>query len=679
MMKATYQWIDSYVGSGLGATEIAQRLTLAGTEVEKSEPAGADTCFTLEVTSNRVDCLGVLGLARELAATIGREIKLPDVSYAVSTTDAASVASVTIENAALEACPYYTAQIIRGVKVGPSPAWLKQRLEAIGLKPINNVVDITNFVLFETGQPLHAFDLNKLAGKRIVVRMARDKEAFVPIADRKGRTSIALDPRVLVIADAERPQAVAGIMGGALSEVHGGTTDILLESAYFEPRGNKQTGRRLELDSDSHYRFQRGVDVGGVLYASRRAAKLIVELAGGEVLNGVLEAGKAETAPRQITLTLREIERVLGIAVARAEVETTLRGLGLEIAGVTAEAVTASVPSFRRDLVTSRDLVEEIGRVHGLDRIPAPLRMTVAIAKPTRRQRVRAEIRRALMGQGFSEALTDTFVSDQGELASFGVMQDAPLRLAARNPVNAALPALRRNLLGSLLQALSVNERQGTKSPRLFEVANVFAPSPDGKATGERGAVGLLAPGFLEAKGAVEALLESLRVKLPLAVQPLGHAALHPERAARLTLAGKPVGVIAEPSGAALKQAQCDGPCALAELDLDALVDAWVDVPKFEDLPRYPSAERDLAFVLDASTAWREVESVVRTACDATLRQVELFDEFRGKAIGPGRKSLAFRLVFRHDDRTLTAEEITGQMNAAIAAVTGRLGGTLRG
>ncbi|MBE7491606.1 MAG: phenylalanine--tRNA ligase subunit beta [Planctomycetes bacterium] len=679
MMKATHQWIDSYVGSGLDAAEVARRLTLAGTEVEKAEPVGADTCFTLEVTSNRVDCLGVLGLARELAATLGREIKLPDVSYAVSTAPASGVASVSIEPGALAACPYYTAQVIRGVKVGPSPDWLKQRLEAIGLKPINNIVDITNFVLYETGQPLHAFDLNKLAGRRIVVRYARDKEQFRPIADRKGRATIALDSRTLIIADAERAQAVAGVMGGADSEVNAATTDILLESAYFEPAGNRQTGRRLELDSDSHYRFSRGVDIGGVLYASRRAARLMVEIAGGQVLDGVLEAGSAEVPPVHLTVTEHEVRRVLGVTVPRAEIETMFRGLGLGIEGVTLDAVTVQVPGFRRDLRTPRDLVEEVGRIWGLDRVPAPLRMTVAIAKPTRRQRARVEIRRALMGQGFSEALTDTFVGDAGPLASFGLDGDSALRLAARNPVNAALPALRRNLMASLLGALCVNERQGNRQVRLFEVANVFAPSPDGTTTGERARVALLAPDFLQARGAVEALLESLRVKASLAARPLAHAAFLPGRAARLGVGGRELGVVAEPSAESLRAAGADGPCALAELDLDALVEAWVETPTFEEMPRFPTAERDLAFVLDAATSWADVEAAVRRACDRTLREVELFDEFRGKGIAPGRKSLAFRMRFRHDDRTLTAEEISAQMNAAIRAVTEQLGGNLRG
>lgn len=677
MMKATHQWIDSYVGSGLGPADIARRLTLAGTEVEKSEPAGADTCFTLEVTSNRVDCLGVLGLARELAATLGKTVALPPADYPVAGVKASEVCGVTIEPDALAACPFYTAQVIRGVKVGPSPAWLQQRLEAIGLKPINNVVDVTNFVLYETSQPLHAFDLGKLAGPRIVVRHARDKEPFRPIADRKERASIVLDPRTLVIADAQRAQAVAGVMGGADSQVDATTRDILLESAYFEPAANKATGKRLELESDSGYRFQRGVDIGGVVYASRRAAKLILEVAGGEVLDGILQAGTCAVQPRSIAFSHALVRRVLGIDVPPARVQEIFHGLGLKVSGPTPDGITVEVPGFRRDLEKPIDLVEEIGRVYGLDRIPAPLRMTVAIAKPTRAQKVRAEVRRALLGQGVHEALTDTFVSDKGELASCSPFADAHGRLEARRPVNAGLPALRRNLQVSLVSALAHNQRQGNADVRLFEIAKVFLPR--GQSAGEREVVGVLAPDFLQAKGIVQALLEALRVRAPLTAAPVANPAWQPGRAAELRLGGALLGVIAEPTPAAMKQLGAEGACALAELDFAALVDAWVETPEFRDLPRFPAAERDLAFVLDAATTWAQVESAVRQGCDSTLRDVRLFDEFRGKAIGPGRKSLAFRLYFRHDDRTLTSEEITAQMNAAIAAVSGKLGGTLRG
>src|SRR5690606_37082046 len=272
MMNATASWLDSSVGSRLSPEEIADKLTLAGTEVEKMEQVGDDVCFTLEVTSNRTDCLSVIGLARELAACTGNTVQHPKVEYKTSG-KASEVSSVTIEPDALAACPYYSAQIIKGVKVGPSPKWLQQRLEGIGLKPINNVVDITNFVLFETGQPLHAFDLNKLAGRRIVVRMAKPGEPFRPVVGTG--EAVKLDASTLVIADAEKPQAVGGVMGGLESGVTLTTTDVLLESAYFNPHSIKATSRRLGMDSDSSYRFERDVDQGGVLHASRRAAQLI--------------------------------------------------------------------------------------------------------------------------------------------------------------------------------------------------------------------------------------------------------------------------------------------------------------------------------------------------------------------------------------------------------------------
>lgn len=685
MMKTTYKWLESYVATGLSAREVADKLTMAGTEVEGFDEVGDDVCFTLEVTSNRTDCLSVIGLARELAATTGKRVQHPKVEYQSAKTRADQVSSVVIEPDALKACPRYTAQVIRGVKVGPSPEWLRKRLEGIGLKPINNVVDVTNFVLFETGQPLHAFDLNQLAGKRIIVRMAKAGERFDPLVDRKRdkpepeRAFVKCDADTLVICDAEKPQAIGGIMGGLTSGVTAKTTDVLLESAYFEPAGIRATSRRHELESDSSYRFERGVDPAGVIAASRRAVQLILEVAGGEVLDGVLEAGAAKSEPRSVTVTARDISRSLGIEVAAPAVAAIFTGLDVPVSAQAADSVTVAVPSFRRDLQKPIDLVEEVGRIHGLERIPAPLRMPVATNKLTRRQRVRRAIGEALRGMGFSEALTDTFVKAQGDVAQFSQFSKHAARLEARNPVNAGLPSLRRNLLGSLLLALATNERQNARGVRLYECANVFHPSSDGTKTGERELLGLLGRDYFDLKGAIEALLDALRVGATLTIEPLDDRVFAQGRAARMLLGGKLLGVIGEPSAAALKEYDAEGPAAVGELDMTTLVEAWLEVPRLAELPRFPTAERDLAFVLDAAVTWAEVQSVVGNACDATLRTVELFDEFTGKQIGAGKKSLAFRLSFRHDERTLTNEEITGQMDAAIAAITAKLRGTLRG
>jgi phenylalanyl-tRNA synthetase beta chain len=675
MMKATANWIDSYVGTGLSAKDIADKLTLSGTEVEKQEAVGGDVCFTLEVTSNRTDCLSVIGLARELAACTGRVVKHPKIEYRTKG-KASEASSVEIKPDALAACPYYSAQVIRNVKVGPSPKWLHERLEGIGLKPINNIVDITNFVLFETGQPLHAFDLNKLSGKRIVVRMAKKDELFKPVVGTG--EAVKLDASMLVIADAEKPQAVGGVMGGFDSGVTAKTTDVLLESAYFYAPSIKATSRKLGMESDSSYRFERDVDQGGVLHASRRAAQLIAEIAGGEVLDGILEAGKLKPQARRLTITDRHIQRVLGIHVTRPQMESIFKGLDIKLTEVALDGLHVEIPSFRRDLERSIDLVEEVGRVHGLDRIPSPLRMVVETAKPSRRQKVRRLIRHALQGMGFSEALTDTFVNPKTAISHYSSFGKAAARLEARNPVNAELPALRRNLLGSLLIGLANNQRQGLEWVRLYEAANIFTPSNDGKVSGERECLGLVGKDYFDLKGAIESLLTALRSDKPLEVEPLADAVFAPGRAAQFKLGGKALGVVGEPAAAAVKEYGVEGTCALAELDFEALVDAWVPVPELEELPRFPAAERDLAFVVQPHVTWAQIESVVRGAADATLRGVELFDEFTGKQLS-GNKSLAFRLSFRHDDKTLTHQEIQAQVDAIVKAVTSSLGGELRG
>ncbi len=695
MMKTTHRWLAEYIDTGLSADEVAQCLTLSGSEVEVMEPAGDDTAFTLEITSNRTDCLSVLGLARELAAVTGKPVKLPRPSYPQAGGKAAAVSSVHIEPDALAACPHYTAHVIEGVKVRQSPVWLRARLEAIGLKPINNIVDITNFVLFETGQPLHAFDLNRLAGRKIIVRMARDKERFVPIADRRQRRFLELDTSTLVIADAEKPQAVGGVMGGAESEVTEKTTAILLESACFEPARIRATSRRHELASDSSYRFERGVDPHNIVNAARRAVELILEHAGGECLEGILEAGAApKRARREITLPAALIQRVLGVDISITRAGEILTALGLDCGGAGTPGVsisfgqpaaspqpaslTASIPSFRRDLEQPIDLVEEIGRIHGLDNIPARLGLVVRNAPLTRLQRARAAARRTLCGLGFYEGLSDSFVSARGVLADYSPFGVAAVRLEARRPVNVELPVLRRNLLASLMLALQTNQRQGATHPRLFEVARVWLPLADGGKSGERESLGLLGVDYFELKGAIEALLTSMKCAAALETAPLTHEAFAPGRAATLKLGSAVLGVAGEAAPGVLNDYQCEGPCALAELDVEVLARAMVETPKFVEPPRFPAAQRDLAVVLDVGRTWAEVEAAAKAAGGELLREVVLFDEYRGKQVDAGKKSLAFSLTFRHDERTLTAEEVQSAVDAVVAALKTRLGGELR-
>ncbi|MCC6573173.1 MAG: phenylalanine--tRNA ligase subunit beta [Planctomycetes bacterium] len=693
MMKTTHKWLSSYIETGLDAAQMASALTLSGTEVEVSEVVGDDTAYTLEVTSNRTDCLSAIGLARELSAVTGKPVKIPQPNYPTNG-KAASVSSVHIESDALAGCPYYTAHIIEGIKVRQSPAWLRARLEAIGLKPINNVVDVTNFVLFETGQPLHAFDLNKLSGRKIIVRMARPKERFKPIADRKNRGVLELDASTLVICDAERPHAVGGVMGGGDSEVTEKTTAILLESAYFEPASIRATSRRLELASDSSFRFERGVDPHNVVHAGKRAVELILEHAGGDALEGMLEGGvKPKRVKREIPLTTALIKRVLGADISLRRAAEILTALGLDCGGAgtpsvgvvfgspqttnAATSLSATVPSFRRDLEQPVDLVEEIGRVHGLDNIPARLAMRVNSAPMTRRQHVRGILRRTLCGMGFYEGLSDSFVSAKGALADYSPFGDAAVRLEARKPINEELPALRRNLLASLMLALQTNQRHGTNQPRLFELAHVYLPSNNGASVGERESLALIGADYHEVKGVVESLLRVLKSKDTLAVEAATHAAFTPGSAAKLKLGDNLLGIIGEASASLMKDFGCEGACGLAELDFEVLAAAWVETPKFVEPARFPAAQRDLAVVLDARKTWSEVEVVAKKAGGALLREATLFDEFRGKQIAPGKKSLAFSLTFRHDERTLTTEEVQAAVDAVVAALKA-IGGELR-
>lgn len=684
MMKTTHEWVDSYVKTGLDAQAVADKLTIAGTEVEAFDEVGEDICFTLEVTSNRTDCLSVIGLARELAATTGKTVIMPEVDYPTSSVKASEVSSVVIEDSALAACPYYTAQVIRGVKVGESPVWLKRRLEGIGLKPINNIVDVTNYVLFETGQPLHAFDLDQLAGKKIVVRMATEGERFDalidPQRDAERREFVKCNASTLVIADADKPQAIGGVMGGLTSGVTEGTVDILLESAYFEPVGNKATSRRIGIESDSSYRFERKIDQGGVLYASKRAAKMIVELAGGEVLDGIIEAGSATPENgHELTLTEKEFTRIVGIEVSAADMARMFNGLGIEILSSEGECVKLKIPSFRRDLQRPIDLVEEISRVNGLDKIPSELSLKVATAAPTRKQRVRKLIRSQLLGFGFSEALTESFSSKKGMLAEFSAFTEGTASIGARNPVNKKLPILRRNLVQSLLISMGYNQRQGTSGAMLYEVANVFHPTLDGSSAGERELVGLVGKSYAQLKGALEGLLAGLRVSAELTIENFSDDVFAKGEAVLVKLDGQLLGVIGAPSAKSLKLADANGPAAIAEFDLAMLVEAWLEVPHMQPLPKFPTAERDLAFVLKEEVTWEQIQQAARKAANETLREVKFFDEFRGKQVGAGLKSYAFRLYFRSDEATLTNEQITSQMDAVIKAIQTNLGGELRG
>ncbi|MCA8938199.1 MAG: phenylalanine--tRNA ligase subunit beta [Planctomycetes bacterium] len=674
-MKTTTNWLNSLLKSSFTEKELNDALTLSGTEVEHVTPSPDGSVLQLEITSNRVDCLGVRGLAREVAAVKGLALELPSAAEVDAQGEGLPV---EIEADAIEACPHYTGRIIRGVKVGPSPDWLKQRLEAIGVTPVNNLVDITNYVLFEYSQPLHAFDLGKLKGG-IVVRKAEAGEKFLAINHK----TYELCPDDLVIADQERAVALAGVMGGADSEISGATTDVLLESAYFAPRGIKATGRRMDkqhsenLDSDSRYRFERGVDPAGAIAASNRAIELILEIPGGRVEGPISEAGAAaDPWLRTVELRSASIERTLGSSVDVGRVQAILQTLGLRVEREAADAFAFGIPSFRRDLEREIDLVEEIGRVVGLGAFESRLILPIASARPEPFLEDRQEIAAILRGAGVNEVVTDTFVADKGS-ATLTPWPSGPA-LRARSPINTHWPCIRRSLMPSLARILGENLSRNGREILVFEQASLTLTNQSGEpAPLSRNVVALAGPDFFVVKGAIETLLSRLGVH---AVEwKRSEFGLFSEgEAAELWLEGRVVGFCGLSSSTVQKEYQLARPIALAELDTQALVDARQRVSMFKPLARFPAVKRDLAIVVEDAVLWADIEGAVRALNTPHLRGLEFFDEFRGKQIPAGKKSLAFAMVFRDEERTLVSSEVDEQVSKIIEALKATCGAEIR-
>ncbi|MBI4566850.1 MAG: phenylalanine--tRNA ligase subunit beta [Planctomycetes bacterium] len=676
-MRTTYRWITEYCPFPDGAEALADLLTNTGTNVERVVPTGDDWRLEVEVTSNRTDCLGVIGLAREVSAAAAIPPRLPFADYLSCDEATTSATSVTVEDPDL--CPRYAALLLRGVRVGPSPSWLARRLEAIGdarLRPINNVVDVTNFVLLECNQPLHAFDFERLAGRRIVVRRARRGESVEAIDHRR----YDLTPADLVIADAERPVCVAGVMGGTATEITGATRDVLLECAYFQPRAIWETSRRLKLASDSSFRFERGIDPAGIPFAARRAARLIQEMAGGEVLAGMIDVCAWRPVERLVEFRPNAFHRHMGFHVAAARQEAILAALGLEKVPGAGRVARFRVPSHRPDLAREVDLIEEVARVVGLDAVPERLQIRVFSPERLPETALETGVARDLAAFGFLETVTDTFTGARGWEALSPWTSVPPHEV--NRPVRAEQCALRESLLPSLLLARRRNQDVGENDLRLCEVAHVFLPGDDATTTDERVMAGLLADGDddREARGVVETLLSARGV--PFTREPYAHALFAPGQAALYRAGGGVLAVVGMAASAvACEAAGLRRAPALGELDLDLLSRLVVAAGSgggFREPSRFPGAERDFSFLLAERTPWAEVERAVRGLGLALVSDVRFDHVYQGKGIGPGRKSLTFKVLFHSSERTLTSEEVDEQARAIVSAVSTRLGGVQR-
>jgi phenylalanyl-tRNA synthetase beta chain len=672
-MLIPIRWLREYVAFDLGVPQLAERLTMAGLEVEKIHESEGDAILDIYVTPNRGDCLSLVGVAREVAAITGGTWREPPLELRADGPPEPGV-SVTLE--APDLCPRYAARIIRGVKVAESPEWLQARLRAAGLRPISNVVDVTNFVMLELGQPLHAFDLATLREGRIVVRRARPDERITTIDG----TEVPLEPEMLVIADAERPVAIAGVMGGLETEVTAKTTDLLLESAYFSPASVRRTAKRIPLSTPASYRFERNVDPEGVVRAADRAAQLIAELAGGQVSRTLVDAYPRRIEPVVVGFRPGRCDEMLGFAVPREGMALYFERLGLAVDRASEERWPVTVPAFRADLTLEADLVEEIGRLYGYQALPETLPEGAAGAGAiSPLGRLAGRLREQLLAQGLNEAVTNTLTS-RGWLErcrltrspawpSPAVLPETGV-VTLRNPLSEEWSALRPSLLPGLLQSAVYNAHRGQESLFLFEIGWAHSQPAGGGAPLDRFlAAGIMSGSrwgdawnlskelttadFYTAKAAVEAIARDLGLPA-LTWTPAEHPALHPGRAAEVRAGDTALGAIGQLHPEIAAALDLREATYLFELDAQALLEHAPAERRYQPPSRFPALTRDLAVVVPRGTPAAQLHAVIAREAGERARTVRLFDVYSGLPLPEDRVSLAFSLELAAADRTLT-------------------------
>ena len=652
--------------------------------------SGSDVVYDLEVTPNRPDLNSVIGIAREIAAVTGNALRIPTFDIQHSTFNVQDCVAVRIED--VELCPRYTARVIKGVKIGPSPDWLKSTLEKVGIRSISNVVDVTNYVMLEAGQPLHAFDYHLIAksadGKpTIVVRRAAAGEKFETL-DNQERT---LTNEMLLIADEQKGIALAGVMGGANTEINNSTVDVLIESAYFSPVNIRRTSKQLGLRSESSYRFERGADAGICDWASRRAAQLILETAGGQLAEGVVDVYPKPAEPKRLTLHFAKSKDLLGIGISHAEQISFLTKLGLNIAKQEPGECTFTIPTWRVDLKREVDLIEEVGRLFGVEKIPAtpPRGALGANAFDAVYDQI-SEARRILTGLGLNEAQGQTLISN----SEFQISNAEAVVLA--NPLSSDMDMMRPSLLPGLIYSLRHNVSRKNYDVAMFEIGRVFQRAgSEAGAPKEQRSVAIAITGqralnywsgderdakfdAYDLKGLVEEFMEQFGLRRIAFGKRLESTALFLESAA-VTLGGKvPLGELGQLLPLLAKKHDLRDAVFLAEFNLDLLLSKRNPAKSFKALPQFPSSRRDVAMLVPEAVTHDAVLQTVKLAKAANLESVELFDVFRGKNVPEGRKSLAYAFTYRAADKTLTDADVNSAHEKILAALKTQLQAELR-
>ena len=643
-----------------------------------------DVVLELEITPNRPDCLSMIGVAREISVTTGNPLRLPEVNVQQGTTAIHNLTSVTIE--APELCPRYAARVIQGVKIAPSPTWLQRRLEAIGVGTINNIVDITNYVLMEYGHPLHAFDYHRLTENRIVVRRAKPGEMLKTI-DAEARE---LTSDMLVIADAENAVALAGVMGGFDSEITDQTVDVLLESAYFHPPSIRKTSKALGMHTEASHRFERGADPEGVIPALNRTAQLIAEIACGEICAGIVDVYPGKREAINIKLRPERVNFVLGTEIAPDDMRDILTNLGFTMS----DTFEVAPPTFRPDVSQEIDLVEEIARVYGFDNIPTTLpRGDIPIPKIDPKEDLRERVKTYLLQCGMMEAMNYAFyhpdVFDRIRLASTD-----PLRQTVQiaNPLSEDQSIMRTTLLPSLLANAQRNRNHQINDVKFFECSKVFIPNEAGEYPNEPERVvgmivGNLGAGvygdplrpadFFDIKGVVEGMLDRCGLS-DYTITHTDHPAFHPGRRAEIRIEDQTLCVFGEAHPEVLENYDLPHKAYLFELDFEKLVEMVEPTKQFESIPIYPSVNRDLAIVLDVDTPASQPTEIIKSAGSELVSSLHLFDVYTGEQVPDGKKSLAFAIEYRSTTETLTDEIVDRIHGGILEQLEQELGATLR-
>lgn len=684
-MIISVQWLNKYLSpADCSPDEVESVLTHAGFPIEERlDLDGGDVQMDVEVTSNRGDALCHVGLAREIAAATGRTLVLP----AAPVPEGAAVEKETGVSVLVDAnlCPRFTARVIKGVKVGPSPEWLATALESVGLRPINNVVDVTNFVLMELGQPSHVFDLNELAEHRLVIRHAETGEKLTTLDEH----DLKLNQADIVVADAERARSLAGVIGGLDSGVTSATTDVLLEAATWDEATVRASSRRHNIRTDASHRFERTVDPAQIDACADRIAQLIVEVAGGTLVDGAIAVGPALPEAPRVTLRAARCNAILGIELSPERMGELLRGLGFEVE-ISGGDLSCAVPPHRRhDVKREIDLVEEVARSEGFASIPVHETMPARTAPPQASESALKSLGHALTGMGFFETVT----------FSFATRQDADLfmppglrALAVDENRRKEAPALRPSAVPTLLECRMVNQNGGVEpgAVRLFETSAVFAEHDGGAQDGEtvenRNVTLLMdAPdaqeGVRAMRGVIDTLVRTLggeAATLTVESSPPYCAAYRADAFARVMLNGATLGCFGVLDKKSCKKWAIDVGLVAAELNLDALLNLYPPASKAEALPAFPAIERDLSVVVKEATAWAEIESLTMGAQPALLEGLRFVGVYRGKPLDKGQKSVTFRLKFRDPARTLRHEEVDPQVESVVSALKSGVGAELR-